>query len=515
LMENLKKSYPPLPEKAMALEDADKPTNPVVFKRGNPGNRGEEVPRRFLLALSSKDAPRPEWKEGSGRLELARAIASPKNPLTARVFVNRVWMQHFGAGIVRTPSDFGKQGDPPTHPEMLDYLASRFMEGWSIKKLHRMILLSSTYQQSSAINPKSFAADPENRLLWRVNTRRLDMEQMRDSLFFAAGKLDTKTVGGPSVELWNAPFSPRRAVYGRVERQNLPGTFRTFDFASPDATSAQRFQTTVPQQALFLMNSPLAVTQARALAARPEVASKPTISAKVRQVYLLLFDRLPNPDEAKLGLMYLESRDAPLPIPEAKVTLWSYGYGGYDASATKVLNFKPLAHFSTNGYQSSGEFPDPKLRYLRLTANGGHAGSREDQAAIRRWTAPVSGAVDITGVLKHDSPEGDGVRGRIVSSRSGLVGEWVVHNGKATTTGTGIAVLKGDTLDFMVDCRTGDGFDSFSWSPTIKRTGAESKSWVAEAQFTGPMMASIEKPLTKWERYVQALLMTNEFYFID
>jgi mono/diheme cytochrome c family protein len=515
-MEKLKSTYPPIPEKAMCVVDAEKPTDPVVFKRGNPGNRGDAVPRRFLLALSSKDAPRPEWKEGSGRLELAQSIASPKNPLTARVFVNRVWMQHFGAGIVRTPSDFGKQGERPTHPELLDYLASKFVEnGWSIKKLQRMILLSSTYQQASDINPKGFAADPENRLLWRVNRRRLDMEQMRDSLFFASGNLDTRTVGGPSVELWTAPFSPRRAVYGRVERQNLPGTFRTFDFASPDATSPQRFQTTVPQQALFLMNSPLAVTQARALASRPEIIAKADVNTKIRQVYLLLFNRLPTTDEAKMASTYLQSPDAPMPLPEQKTALWSYGYGGYDPASKKVVNFKPLSHFGDNGYQASGEFPDPILRYLRLTVTGGHAGGREDQATIRRWTAPISGTVDVTGTLNHGSPEGDGIRGRIVSSRSGLIGEWVVHNGQAMTSATNIAVLKGDTLDFVVDCRSGDSFDSFTWSPTVKRTGAESKIWSAEAQFTGPSRMVADKPLTKWERYVQALLMTNEFYFID
>jgi hypothetical protein len=263
------------------------------------------------------------------------------------------------------------------------------------------------------------------------------------------------------------------------------------------------------------MNSPLAVTQARALAARPEVLAKADISAKIREVYLLLFDRLPTPDEAKLGLGYVTGRDAPMPVPEVTAPLWSYGYGGFDPAAKKVVNFKPLAHFDNNAYQAGSEFPDPVLRFLRLTSTGGHAGSREDQAAIRRWTAPVSGTVEVTGILKHDSPEGDGVRGRIVSSRSGLIGEWVVHNGKEVTHAAGIDVLKGDTLDFLVDCRSGDPFDGFSWSPTIKRTGAENRSWSAESQFSGPKAASVEKPLTKWERYVQALLMTNEFYFID
>ena len=514
-IEQLSKANIPMPEKAMALEDVEKPTNPHVFKRGNPGNPGDEIPRRFLLALSPKNIPRPEWKANSGRLELAQAIASPKNPLTARVFVNRVWMQHFGAGIVRTPSDFGKQGERPTHPELLDYLASRFMKGWSIKNLHRMILLSSTYQQSSDINPKSFEADPENRLLWRVNRRRLDMEQLRDSLFFASGRLDTKTVGGPSVELWTAPFSSRRAVYGRVERQNLPGTFRTFDFASPDATSPQRFQTTVPQQALFLMNSPLAVAQARALASRPEVVAKLDVSARIRQVYLLLFDRLPTADEASLGLGYLQGRDVPMPIPASVAPLWSYGYGGSDGAGTKVTEFTPLAHFAENGYQAGREFPDPNIHYAKLTASGGHPGGRQNQAVIRRWTAPISGTVSVSGVLQHDAPEGDGVRGRLISSRSGLVGEWVVHHGTAKTDSAAISVIKGDTLDFVADCRASDSFDSFSWSPTVTRTGGEAKIWSSAAQFTPPMTASRVIPLTKWERYVQALLMTNDFYFID
>src|SRR5262249_27738880 len=154
---------------------------------------------------------------------------SDHNPLTARVIVNRIWLHHFGAGIVRTPSDFGTRGEPPTHPELLDFLASKFMQdGWSIKKLHRLIMLSNTYQQGSDRDERKYTADPDNRFLSRFNRRRLDLEQTRDSLLFTAGKLDPK-MGGPSVEITTQPFSSRRTVYGFVERQNLPGFFRTFD----------------------------------------------------------------------------------------------------------------------------------------------------------------------------------------------------------------------------------------------------------------------------------------------
>src|SRR5262249_14508294 len=154
----------------------------------NPGRRGDAVPRQFLAVLSGPE--RKPFAQGSGRLELARAIASPSNPLTPRVAVNWVWMHLFGDGLVRTPSDFGLRGEPPTHPELLDYLATRFMEGdWSIKTLQRMILLSSTYQQSSENRRECMEIDPENRLAWRHNRRRLEFEEIRDSLLVAAGRL--------------------------------------------------------------------------------------------------------------------------------------------------------------------------------------------------------------------------------------------------------------------------------------------------------------------------------------
>ncbi len=170
--------------------------------------------------------------------------------------VNRVWLHHFGAGLVRTPSDFGPRGDPPTHPELLDWLAATFVEdGWSVKSMHRLIVLSTTYQQSRAEAPKLAEADPENRLLGRMNRQRLDFEPLRDALLAVAGRLD-RTQGGPAVDITTPPFPPRRSVYGFIDRQNLPGLFRTFDFASPDASTPQRYTTTVPQQALFLMNHP-------------------------------------------------------------------------------------------------------------------------------------------------------------------------------------------------------------------------------------------------------------------
>jgi hypothetical protein len=296
-------SSPAAPPRAMVLEDLPKPREARVFLRGNPGSPGPAVPRQFIGVIAGDH--RQPFKEGSGRLEFAQAIASPDNPLTARVLVNRVWLNHFGAGLVRTPSDFGLRSEPPTHPALLDYLANRFVEdGWSLKKLHKLIMLSSVYQQGSQPLPEAAKVDPENRLWSHMNRRRLDFEAMRDALLCVSGQLDTK-IGGPAVEMFEAKASKRRTVYGFIDRQNLPGLLRTFDFASPDASNPQRYETTVPQQALFLMNNPFVLDQARGLLKRPELAGVNDEQVRVRKLYRLIYGRGPNGQEAAMAQRFL------------------------------------------------------------------------------------------------------------------------------------------------------------------------------------------------------------------
>jgi hypothetical protein len=317
-VDELNATSPAAPPRAMVLEDRARPVTPHVFLRGNPNNPGTKVPRQFIQILAG--ASRRPFQDGSGRLELARAIASKENPLTARVLVNRVWQHHFGAGLVRTPGDFGLRSEPPTHPELLDYLAWRFMEdGWSIKKLHRLILLSRVYQQQNVADPETVRVDPENRLLGAMNRRRLEFEALRDALLAVSGKLD-RTRGGRAVDLFTAPFTGRRTVYGFIDRQNLPGVLRTFDFASPDSTTARRYQTTVPQQALFLLNSPFVMEQSRLLVARTEVAGCPEPEARIQQLYRLVYARAAAPEEVALGLRFLDDAD---PAPRAPaLTAW-------------------------------------------------------------------------------------------------------------------------------------------------------------------------------------------------
>ena len=300
---DLEMNHPGAPPRAMVLEDRPVAFNSPVFIRGEAENKGPFVPRQFLEVLSGPN--RPPFKNGSGRLELAQAIASKNNPMTARVMVNRIWLHHFGEGFVTTPDDFGTQSAPPSHPELLDWLASRFMEdGWSVKKMHRLIMLSSTYQQSSANNPRYAQIDPANRLLWRTNIRRLEFESLRDSLLAIGGQLDLKA-GGRPFDLNREPYSTRRTVYGAIDRGNLPEILNHFDFANPDMTSGKRYETTVPQQALFFMNSPLVVEQARHLVALDEFIARKDAAGRIKFLYERIYQRDPRPEELQLGLAFL------------------------------------------------------------------------------------------------------------------------------------------------------------------------------------------------------------------
>ncbi len=318
-------SGPGAPPRAMVLSDVAQPKDYPVLLRGEAQNFGPVVPRRFLDILAGPQ--RPNYTKGSGRLELAQAIADPKNPLTARVLVNRVWQQHFGAGIVLTPDDLGNASGAPSNPELLDYLASRFVEGgWSIKKLHRLILLTKVYQESSATNPQGVEIDPDNRLLWRASVRRLDFEEIHDSLLVISGALDP-AVGGKSVPLGSEGFASRRAIYVYIDRRNPPELLTQFDFPNPNVPVGRRYVSIVPQQSLFLMNSPFVIETARKLVHQPEFLGMHDDNLRVNLLYLAVYQRSPTDQETKLCLQYVEanpggtSTDAPAPNAAAAAQL--------------------------------------------------------------------------------------------------------------------------------------------------------------------------------------------------
>ncbi|MCE9564882.1 MAG: PSD1 and planctomycete cytochrome C domain-containing protein [Planctomycetes bacterium] len=274
----------------------------AMHMRGNPARPGPVVPRQFLTVLS-RDGAKP-FTQGSGRLELAKAIVTDGAPLAARVIVNRVWKHHFGRGLVDTLSDFGRQGERPSHPELLDDLASRFVaEGWSLKWLHRELMLSSAYQQASAPDATKQAIDPDNRWLWRMNRRRLEVESWRDSMLAVNGTL-RRELGGPPQELTDAN-NRRRTVYGLVRRTDLTDLLRLHDFPDPLAHSATRIPTTTPLQQLFTLNGPLLRQEATTLAKRLEAEVPASGADRVRRAYELLFNRVPTDKEIKLAVAFL------------------------------------------------------------------------------------------------------------------------------------------------------------------------------------------------------------------
>ena len=297
-------THPGAPPRGMVMVDKSNPVEPVVFRRGVPDNRGDSVPRRFLQVLSHIDGGEP-FQQGSGRLELARAIASPDNPLTARVIVNRVWQHQFGDGLVRTPSDFGTRGEQPTHPGLLDYLAAEFIaDGWSVKRLQRRIMLSTTWQQSSNVREDASQVDPENRLLWHMPRRRMEFEPLRDRLLVAAGRLDNH-IGGRSVMIHQD--ATRRGLYAYIDREDLPGILASFDLPSPDASQAKRTQTTVPQQALYLMNSDFVIQQAKALAARTtDETNQDNPKERIRRLYRTALARDPDAEEMEAAAAFVD-----------------------------------------------------------------------------------------------------------------------------------------------------------------------------------------------------------------
>ena len=534
-------AYRVAPPHAMGLRDVENPVAAHIFRRGNQNDLGEEAPRRFLQVLSRPD--RRPFADRSGRLDLARAIAAPDNPLTARVIVNRVWHYLFGKGIVGTTSDFGTRGAAPSHRELLDHLAATFVrDGWSLKRLIRRIVLSDVYQQSSGEQSVALKKDPLNKLLWRMNRRRLDFEAQRDSLLAVSGRLDT-AVGGPSFLPAAVPSVPRRTLYSFVERERTLPSLRSFDAADPAQHTPKRHVTTVPQQALFMMNSPFVAEQARAFAAGIAQGTQRSDEDRIQSAYQRIFGREPTPDEVQIGLGFLsEARNTRSAEPTetsevAPARAWQYGFGELDPTSGRVKTFVPFGYYAPLmqtglgtdlpfAWKHASLLPATDAGAAHLTAKGGSPGDDLGHTVIRRWVSPFEGKVNITGALSHKLgafgrrfDSSNGIRGWIVSSRVGTLANWTLRDLKAETSLSGLAVEKGEVLDFVVDSRGDDESDGFSWAPVIEEmlqaeeadSNKQPRRWSAEDDFRGPQAERLDP----WAQYAQILLETNEFAFVD
>ncbi len=522
--------HPGSPKRAMVVHDKKQLFDPCIHIRGDIKRRGKSVPRQFLKILAGDK--RQPFQQGAGRLELADAIIDKQNPLTSRVLVNRVWHYHFGKGLVTTPSDFGLQTNQPVQHQLLDYLAATFVDNnWSIKHLHRLIMNSATYQQSSNGNIEKQKQDPENRLLWKFNRRRLEYEAMHDSMLAVTGKLD-ETRGGPAVEMiklnaiayttqTNWEYNPyRRAVYAVVARESLPTLLFTFDFADPATSNAARNSTTVPTQSLYMMNNKFIMEMATALIARKDVQQMSKTNQRIQQLFQLVYNRKPNNNELTASVQFIEQSPEDVQSKSIKPT-WQYGYANYNAKEKThdLSKLKKFPYFSGSYFQGSDKLPDKKndLGWLRLTATGGHAGSRK-YCTVCRWTSPDDGVVSVTGTLKHSPHQGDGIQATLYGP-VGKVKHWKAHQNKTETNVKNILVKKGEQLNFVVDFNSQNGWDSYRWSPVIiLKTSKKKNRQRFSSKDSFPKTTQKKKTLQKygaWERYAQVLLMSNEFLFIE
>ena len=319
------------PPTVMAVEDT-KAENCRVHIRGDTQTLGDEVPRHFLTVLGGDKIVVAD-ENRSGRLELAQWLARPDHPLTSRVEVNRIWQGHFGTGIVQTPDNWGFLGLRPANPELLDWLAATFVEqGWSIKKMHRLILTSNTYKMATIADPKTeeiaSKSDPDNTLLWKMPHRRLEAEPFRDALLFVAGRLDL-SVGGSLLMTKNHDYvtndqsgnaanynAPRRSLYLPIIRNALFDMFQAFDYGDPSMVNAKRSTTTVAPQALFVMNSPFVIEQARYFAESLGVSGQRTDAERIKLAYLRAFDRPPSSAETQKAQAYIAAYSARVPATE-------------------------------------------------------------------------------------------------------------------------------------------------------------------------------------------------------
>ncbi len=386
----LRLSHPGVPAQAMAIEDAQEPKDSYVYIRGDKNKKGDVVPRRFLEALSG--AERQPYVDGSGRLEFARSIVDKSNALTPRVAVNRIWLKVYGEGFVTTPDDFGNMSLPPSHPELLDYLAVEFREnGWSVKKLIRQMVMSAAYRQDAnpLVNPllvKKGQVDPTkvdapNRLLWHARLRRLDFEAIRDSLVVLTGKLNP-LVGGQPVNITDEPFSYRRSLYGYVDRARLNETLSQFDYADPDAANSKRNSTIVPSQALFFMNNPISVEAARAVAGRKDVVNAMSEDTRVTALYRAILQRRPSSNEVRMANDFLS---------KARLALASGSSRGTTGASKAAV--RPTAQAS----RGASAFGTPAAK----TGQGAMQGGAPDEASMMMATTAAGGRGGAEGVLQN------------------------------------------------------------------------------------------------------------------
>ena len=445
-----------------------------LFHRGDHRQPKQGIAPAGLTVVSPEGQRRlfaennPSLKTTGRRLAFARWLTSGQHRLVARVIVNRVWMHHFGQGIVPTPADFGRLGTQPTHPELLDWLSDEFVRRrWSLKELHRLILTSTAWRQSSRSAADQTSLDPGNRFYARRSVTRLEAEAVRDRMLTVSGNLDRTCFGPPlgikkddSGQVVVDGEQKRRSLYIQVRRSQPLGMLQAFDAPVMEVNCERRPVSTVATQSLILMNGAFTWKQARSLAERAAAEAQPLSDKRLAEL-----PQLPQPD---------------LPA-------WSCGFCTLDEPDSPIGKFQPLPHWTGSAWQGGPTLPDATLGWATLHANGGHPG--RSRAVIRRWTAPADGRVSIQGNIGHGTEKGNGVRGRVVRRQSDVAAEWTVHNQQVQTSVANLDIKRGETIDLITDCLGDVSFDSFSWQATLTlhRDGQADLTFASPAGFQGPL----------------------------
>lgn len=453
-----------------------------LFHRGDPNQPTREVkPGKLSVLVSSDAAPSlPEddtaLPTSGRRLAFARWLTDREdpNPLFLRSMVNRVWLHHFGRGIVETPGDFGRLGAAPTHPEVLDALARVWLDrSWSLKGLHREILSSSVYRQSSAKHATGDALDPDNRSYWRKPLIRLEAEAIRDSMLALSGTLNTTPFGRPiplqedeTGQVRIDPAQTRRSIYAKQRRTQPIAMLQSFDAPVMGINCEARPASTVPTQSLMLINGEFAIEQANKIATRATVLAKQSP----------------------------EQIDSPWNLPAPPLSAWSYGTGQWNEEGQRLENFEALSHFTGSQWQGSDKVPDTRVGWSLLHASGGHPGNKQFPV-VRKFTVPSDGLVSIEGKLEHSSENGDGVIASILSA-SELLGTWNAKKGSASTSVAERKVTAGEPIYLVVRCGENETSDSFQWPVVITLTTSSGEKNVFDSvkQFGGPAESYADLP---------------------
>ena len=489
---------------SVLMESGGMPNPTHLFYRGD-----HRAPKQVLLpadlTIAAPDGQRFQIEEknaallrSSGRrLAWAKQITNGSHPLVGRVLANRIWLHHFGRGIVDTPGEFGILGTRPTHPELLDWLAVELGAGpRSFKRTHRAVMSSAIYRQSSRRASDAAMKDADGAFYSRFPVRRLEAEIVRDRALAVSSRLNDALFGSPievmedfAGQVHVKDDSPRRSLYIQSRRTKPVSLLAAFDAPVMTLNCDRRPSSTVAPQSLMLMNGDFILAQAEHLSQQVHVEGvSPGFATSSSNA--LTFDIAPFVNR----------------FPGNRAA-WQYGYGGINdapitAAATEnpaatpraVVEFHSLPHWTGSSWQGGATLPDATLGYAISHAGGGHPGGSPKLASIKRWTAPRDGFVVVSGQLQHGSENGDGVRSRVVSSRSGLVGEWTAKNGSIETPVARVEVRTGDTLDFVTDAITNETSDSFNWPISLRLTdtsGAELQTWNSHADFHGPLPSSI------------------------